>query len=335
MILILWTKFIAASLALLFFGYKASRFGYRISKITLFSETFIGMVFLAISTSMPEMFASIGSASIVESSNLAVGNIFGTLIINLMIIVLLDIIRKGKVLSDVENQHVFSGMLCVMLLGFLITSMVLQNLFTGAYKIFHIGLDSIFIFIIYVVCLKLLFKFSYRNMNNHPNNIVPKPASSIFKLWVKFFICIFLVGLLGFYIANISDKIVKNTTYWNHAYFGTIFLAISSSLPEIIVSISSVAAGSINMAIGNIFGSNLFDTIIIPISDMFFTKGIILKDISSIHMFTAIVAIILTCIVIIGLIYKPKKSFARLSWPTICMIFVFIGYYLLFTKLTH
>lgn len=338
MVIILWLKFIVASLGLLFFGYKASKLGYTLSKLTLFSETFIGMIFLAISTSMPEMFVSVGSAGIAHSGNLAAGNVFGTLVINLMILVLIDIQRGGALLSYVDNQHIFTGLLCIMLLGVLIASIIIQNLLHPAYKIFNIGLDSILIFFVCIVSLRLLFSFENKRVKKIKNNVSVlknNNVNSLKKLWIKFFIYILLVGIVGLWISDIADKIVQVTPKWDHTYFGSIFLAISSSLPEIVVSISSVRVGSVNMGVGNILGSNLFDTIIIPISDIFYVKDMILANISLVHIFTATIVIILTTIVITGIIYKSRKSFIRLSWPTIFMLLIFVGYCFLLGKLTH
>jgi len=338
-IIILWVNFILASLALLYFGYKASKTGYLLSKITLFSETFMGMIFLAMSTSMPEMFISIGAAGITNSGDLASGNIFGTLIINLMIIVLMDIQTRGAVLSytDNQNQHVLTAILCIMIVSIMLISIVLQNLLNSAYKFFHIGIDSIIVCFIYIISLKLLFGFERKGRKTILGEIPSELTNDKkkLKLWATFFTYIFLVAIFGLWISYVADKIVKVVPAWDHTFFGSIFLALSSSLPEIIVSISSIGAGSVNMAVGNVLGSNLFDTIIIPISDLFYFKNSILNSISLTHVFTAIIFIILTTVVIAGLVYKPKKTIARLSWPTIFMISIFIIYYFFLLRLTY
>ncbi len=331
-IVLLWLKFIVASLGLLFFGYKASKQAYKISKITVFSETFMGMVFLAISTSMPELFSSIGAAGIAHSSNLAVGNILGTLIINLIILIMLDFQIKKPVVSYGNQHHVLSGLLCIFLLSLVTSSIILQYILQPVIKFFHVGLDSIFIFIMCLIALRLVFIFEKRN-NNLELDV--KDVSGGWKIWTIFFIYIFFVGSLGIWIADIADNIADITSWCNHTYFGSVFLAISSSLPEIIVSIFSVGVGSVNMAMGNILGSNLFDIIIIPISDLFYTNGIILSDVSLTHIFTAISAIVLISLFSIGIISKTKKSFLKFNWVTISMICVFIIYYFFLTLLTN
>lgn len=338
MISLLWIEFIFVSLALLFFGYKASKIGYLLSKITLFSETFIGMIFLAISTSTPELFASIGSAGIVQSSNLASGTVFGTLIINLMVITLIDIVRRESLFFELDKQHIFTGILCIMILNFMVISIILQDLLKPVYMFSHVGLDSIFIFIICIISLRLLFKFEHKRRKNFfSDEGIPSHLKNLdrTKLWIKFSIYILLVAASGIGLAYISDRIVTSSQWWNYTYFGSVFLAISSSLPEIVVSISSSLVGSANMAVGNILGSNLVDMMIIPISDIFFVKGGIFSSISMAHIFTAVTAILLTSLIIIGLIYRSKKSIYRLSLTTIFMIFIFISYYSLLLKVAQ
>lgn len=335
MIWSLWGKFIVAALCLLFFGYKASKLAYNISKISFFSQTFMGMIFLAISTSMPEMFASIGAAGVAKSVNLAAGNVFGTLVINLMVLVIIDIqINKSAIVYG-DKQHILTGILSVVLLGAMVISILLQSLISSVPYFLNIGLDSFILIFICLICLRMVFRYEKEHkikfspkLNKFSNN------SDTIKIWSKFFIYIFLVGGAGIWISVIADKIAAISTWCNHTFFGSIFLALSSSFPEIIVSIFSAAVGSVSMAIGNILGSNLFDTIIIPLSDIFYQHGPIFDKVSLVHVFTAITAIVMTSIVITGLIYKTKRKLGRLNWFSISMILLFLTYYFFLVKLT-
>ena len=111
---------------------------------------------------------------------------------------------------------------------------------------------------------------------------------------------------------------------------GTSFLALSTSLPELIVAISALKF-SIDMAIGDILGSNFFDIMIIPLCDALLREKEFLGQISSQHLFTLMLSVILTAIVVVGLIYRSRKSFLKLGWDAIAMIATSIvgGYFLI------
>jgi cation:H+ antiporter len=52
-------------------------------------------------------------------------------------------------------------------------------------------------------------------------------------------------------------------------FVGTIFVAVSTSLPELTVTIASFRLGAIDTAVGNLFGSNLFNMAILAVDDLF------------------------------------------------------------------
>ncbi len=61
--------------------------------------------------------------------------------------------------------------------------------------------------------------------------------------------------------------------------FATLFIAISTSLPELVVCISAIRIGSVDMAVGNLFGSNIFNKFILGIDDMFYRSGSLFEEI--------------------------------------------------------
>jgi len=117
---------------------------------------------------------------------------------------------------------------------------------------------------------------------------------------------------------------------WSESLVGTSLLALSTSLPELIVTVSALKF-SIDMAIGNILGSNFFDIMIIPLCDLLLREKEFLGEISSQHLFTLMLSIMLTAIVIVGLIYRSKKAFLKLGWDAIAMVATSIvgGYFLI------
>ena len=115
-------------------------------------------------------------------------------------------------------------------------------------------------------------------------------------------------------------------------FVGSIFIAISTSLPEIAVTIAAAKIGTVDMAVGNLFGSNLFNIVILALDDILYTKGPILSYVSENHIVTAISAIMMTAIAIIGLTYRASKKPLFFTWDSIGILIVyFITIFVLYT----
>jgi cation:H+ antiporter len=81
------------------------------------------------------------------------------------------------------------------------------------------------------------------------------------------------------------------------------------------VTLSALRLRALDMAIGNLLGSNLFNVMILAIDDLFYTRGPLLADASPVHGGTAIAAMVMSGLVMIGLVMRPQGRELRvLSW---------------------
>jgi cation:H+ antiporter len=109
------------------------------------------------------------------------------------------------------------------------------------------------------------------------------------------------------------------------SFFGTLFIAASTSLPEVVVSIAAIRIGTIDLAIGNIFGSNIFNIAILAFNDMLYTKGPILQYTSPNHIIPVLGAIIITAIGIIGIVFKEEKKWKlAIDTALIAVVYAFM-----------
>jgi cation:H+ antiporter len=102
-----------------------------------------------------------------------------------------------------------------------------------------------------------------------------------------------------------------------------LFLAGSTSLPEIVVSVAAIRMGTIDLAIGNIFGSNIFNIGILALDDILYFKGPILMDTSPNHIVPILGTIIITAIGITGIVFKSERKW-KLAIDTVLILLVFI-----------
>ena len=92
---------------------------------------------------------------------------------------------------------------------------------------------------------------------------------------------------------------------WSNSFVGTLFVAFATSVPELATTWGAIRIGAIDMAIGNLLGSNLFDVLILAIDDFAYLQGPIYAHVSPVHAVSAISACLMSGAVIVALVYRP------------------------------
>jgi cation:H+ antiporter len=285
----------------------------------------IGLILIGLVTSMPEMVTGVSSAAIVGQPDLALGNFWGSCIFNLSILAVLDIFHKKEpVLSSASKRYILPAFLGIALISIAGVSILIGDGITGI-SIGWLGLTSIFIFTLYIIGIRQMFIYN----KNHPEAIVEEESQynelSNLKIYGTFAIA--ALGIIGggIWLSFIGDEIA--VTYNLSANFvGSLFLAIATSLPEIVVAITALRIGAIDLAVGDILGANMLNTANIFITDIFYTGGPLLSEVSSKNLFTALAMIVMTLIVILGLRFKNKrKTFKIISWNALLILAIYIS----------
>jgi cation:H+ antiporter len=279
------------------------------------------------------MVTSVSAITIVQSPDLAAGNIFGSIVMNIMFIALIDLLQgRGSLLYTIKRSHILYGGLGIVAMAVTTFSILLRQELPGNLGLFNFGLDSLILIIIYAIGLKLIFGQDKKIRLEEKDPLKPSSRYSGIRLSsaiTLFSLCFAVIVFLGLWLASIGEEIVI-TMNWNEALVGTIFLALATSLPELVVSISSFKFAA-DMAVGNILGANFLDIMVVPVSDIFFRQGEFLSYVTSKHTVTLMLGIILTSIVVVGLIYRSRRSFLKLGWDALAMLATFIvgGYFVI------
>lgn len=317
----LWLQFSLAALIIIGAGYKLSQYGNQIAARTGISQTFLGIILFSTVTSLPELTVCITSASVVGEPDLALGNIFGSNLFNLLLIAAFDIVQgRGAILDLLSPGHVIAASFGVVLAGIAILGIGLGlNLELG-----FMGIESIILVFIYLLAIRILYRHEVLGLHGE----IAQTKETDQREGGKYLYLFFAIGALaivgaGFWLSNTADAIVQ-TTGWGRSFIGSFMLAVVTSLPELAVGIPLVRMGAFNMAIGSLLGSNLFNIAIIPATDIFFTQGPILAHGSPNHILTAVLGIVMTNIVIIDLIYRAKRVPWRIGWGSISLIALYV-----------
>ena len=220
----------------------------NIAKKFRIPEIVIGLTIVSIGTSMPELFVSITSA-LNGYSDMAIGNVVGSNIANLLLILGLTAIVKPVIFKKETVKYEIP--IC---LGTTILLFALANTSNTITRMESLILLATFIcFIIYTIRLAKSKK--------------EKAKSEKIKTSILTDIIFMIIGILGLKFGgdltvNNAVKIAE-TLGLSEKIISITILAVGTSLPELVTSISAARKGSSDLAIGNIIGSNIFNILLI------------------------------------------------------------------------
>ncbi len=328
-----WLKFILSLCVILFAGTKLARYGDAISEKTGLSRVWIGLVLFSFVTTMPELVTGISAVALVELPNLALGNFLGSCIFNLTIIAILDILyRPAPLLSSVRTGHLLPAGLGILLISLVAGSILAGERFSGL-ALGWVGIPTIIIFLLYLLIIRRIL-FYERNRQPQPVEAVSLKYEKLDNktVYLGFTLAALAIIGAGIWLAFIGRDIA--TTYsWSASFVGSLFLAVATSLPELAVSIAAIRLGAIDMAVAGILGANMLNMANLFIADLFYRQGPILSSVESDHIITAVVAMVMTLLVIGGIRFRQKKkTFKFISWYAVALIGLYIlGFYRLFS----
>lgn len=221
-------------------------------------EIIIGLTIVSIGTSMPELFVSITSA-LRGYEDMALGNVIGSNLCNLLLILGLSatirpiIFKKETKLIEIP-----------MCLGITVLFMVLCNIDQDISKIDSIILIALFIcFILYTIVMAK--KGNEFDKIGEPMVEIKQNSKKERKTFLNLlYIIIGIIGLKigGDFVVNNSETIAN---YFNisEKIISLTIIAIGTSLPELVTSVTAAIKGESDIAIGNIIGSNIFNILLI------------------------------------------------------------------------
>ena len=321
--LLAWTKFGVCAALIGFAGPALTHYGDIISQRTGVSRTWIGLILLATATSLPELFTGISAVTVADSPNIAVGDALGSCVFNLLMLVILDALSRDEpVYRRIDQGHILTAGFGVVLIGSAGALILLGGNGLGL-QFLHISVYTPFIIVLYLVAIRAAFLYDRRTK---PAQQITKNGSTVTlaAALIRYAAAAVVVAGAGSWLPFIGQDIAE-VMGWQTTFVGTLFIAGATSLPELVVTISALRLGAVDMAIGNILGSNLFDVLILALDDIAYTKGSLLASVSPTHAVTAFAAVIMSGLFIVALLYRPETRFRGIiGWVGISLLIVYL-----------
>lgn len=215
------------------------------------SPLVIGMTILAMGSSAPEMMVS-ATAALEGKTDTAVGNVLGSNIANIALILGITALIKPLSISSVVLRRELPLMIGVTLLA----GLLLWNNYLGFY-------EGILLFSLFVVFILTMLQISRKEQQNGDSLLTERESEIPDGVNNKHALFWVAIGLI---LLPISANILVNNSIIIAKYFGMsdlviglTIIAVGTSLPELAASLAGVLKGEDDMAVGNIIGSNVFN----------------------------------------------------------------------------
>lgn len=348
---LVWSAFAALGLVIVYAGPRLSRYGDVIAEKTGLEASWIGVILLALVTSLPEV-ATSATAALIHLPDVVFGNVFGSNLFNILIIAILDIMTpKPPLLEKAHRSNLVISSYGIKMMGVALVPLVLYNIpglgFTPVKLFGIIDISSLILIGIYTVGMRTIFIQQHDQESSSVEEIpveLKYKGISQGKAQAMFTLFAIIIVAAGICMSLLADRIatyeipIGDGMPIGQSLVGIILLAVVTSLPELMVSIGAVRLGAIDMAVGNVLGSNMFNMLIIGMADFFYPAGSILNRPTILgadrvtglgsHLLVGLAGIVMLSIVS-GKISFTRKTGKKFSFTSPVLFAVFILVYII------
>lgn len=323
--LINWLQLAFCASVIAIAGSRLSFYGDVIADKTGLSGNWIGMILLASVTSLPELITGISASALADAPNIAAGNVLGSCLVNLAMLVVIDFLHnRESFYRRASRNHILSAGFGVLLVSFIGISILFGSM-TAELAIGHVGIQSFIIVMLYAFAIRTVLVHEREQRKDFSEAVADRyPHLTLSGALIGYSLAASVVVAAGIWLPFVGTRLAE-VMGWNGSFVGALLIAGATTLPELAVTISSIRIGALDMAIANLLGSNLFNTTILAVDDLFYLNGPIYSNVSPAHAFSALSAAAMTGLAVIGLASPPAKRFMRsMGWVSIGILSIYI-----------
>ena len=297
----------------------------QLAHLTGLGQAILGAVFLGIITSLAGTITSVTSAW-EGAAELAFGNAIGGIAAQTTFLVIADMLYRKANLEHAaaSEENLMQGVLLVVMLSLPMLAMAGPGV-----TMWSVDVMSFVILAAYLFGLRLLRQshnmpmWSPRKTSDTRAEKPSPPSAGIrsagFSLWTAFLLLAIAVAVSGWLIAETGIAITRQTGL-SQTLFGTIFTAVVTSIPELVIAITAVRRGALALAVGDIIGGNTFDVLFLVLSDLAYRPGSIYQAVSGTLAFWMALNILLVGILLLGLLRRERHGLGNIGFEGVLVL---------------
>jgi cation:H+ antiporter len=276
-----------------------------IAEKTRLDRAFLGMILVATVTSLPELSTGVSAVAFAGAPDIAVGDVVGSCVFNLLLFALADVASPGVAFyGRLSSAHNLSAAFGAILLGLLVLAILVPE--TARFSIGHIGVYSVILAVLYFGAARLLYAV---NVPATPGGDEKTSLSrmSLRSAAIRCAAAAAAVTIAGILLALSANRLAEEANLTD-SFVGALFVAAATSMPELVTTLAAVRLRAFDLAAGNLLGSNLFNMLILVIDDIAYVDGPLLASASDILAVPAVVAMMMTAVVMAALNYVKRTK---------------------------
>lgn len=320
----LWAVFAVSATGVWIAGSALARIADEVAERTGLGRTLAGLLFLAVATSLPEIATTLTGA-LRHEAELVTGNLFGGVALQTTILAVADLWARGPITAYPRGaNHVLEGGALIALM-----SVVLVALLAGEpWSAGAVGGGAILAGLAYAGAVLLLRR--HASEGDWVTVDLPEPLPSRESapseearstgalLWLSVACCLAIL-VLGLTLVAVAVPLASASGLGT-GLLGVTLLAAVTSLPELTTTIAAVRMGAHELAISNVFGSNLVMLALVLPADLLYAPAPILREAGALAPLSIAFGILVTAIYVIGLTLRRKPRIGRLGVDSVAVI---------------
>ncbi len=326
----LWVNgsiFVLAAGVIWFAGRPLTHILDQIADKTGMGHAFVGMLFLAGITSLPEL-ANVITATSLGNPALAVNNLLGSAAINILLLAIADAFVGRKAVTSIVAQPstMMMAALCMILLVMIAMAILIDDVLIGPLGIGSalIGLGAI-----------LFFWIATGHDERSPWKVAGEGASqdnaskakaaktpALSALWLRTAFYGSLVFAAGYSLSQTGDAIAEQAGLTS-AVVGFALIGTATSLPELVTILPALRLGRPEMAFGQALGTNFINLSLLPLGDLILPGEPLLNMLGLFEVISALLGAVLIGVFVVGLLEHRNRTIFKMGVDSALVIVLF------------
>ncbi len=333
----LFVELVIAGLVVVLAGSRLTQLADQLADKYNLGRAWVGMILLATVTSLPEVVTCCTSVAI-GTTDMAFATLFGSCSFNITLIVWFNIaVRGGSILGGRKRAHTLTSTRGILMVALALAGITLTQKFQahqpGVAQACEIGI-CLLIALVYTHSIRE----SYLIERSEPSDVMPSavPAHHTSHPIPKFVLLSVILVAASYWLAETGDVLQTHPIGLlgrplGATAVGACFLAIASSLPEIVTGLAAVRLGQMDLALGNIFGSNMFNIFVVPMCKIvsLFRGDVLLMGGRGFHaeqnVITGLLPIVLTAVALGGLTFASRRRVLGLGFDSVTIAVFYVA----------
>ena len=323
---LLLAVFVLAASAVWWAGTRLPRYVIALSDKTGLGQGFAGMLVLGGITSLPEM-ATATTAAAIGAPLLALNDVLGSAGFNILLLAVADMLLGRRPLTSVVAKPVtlIQGVLGMMVLGLVIAAITAGD----RAPIGLAGIWSALIFVAALAAIRIAGRSESRPMwlvVNKPDLALAAKAERSDIGWRHILLGLSLLAaiiLIAGAVLATSATMIAGRTGVSGSLMGFLFVSAATSLPELSAIIGASRYQRYQLAIGEVFGSNLFNFALIFVIDLASPGPPVLSLAGPFEAMAALLALLMSGVFVLGLIERRDRTIMRMGEDSIAVLLVY------------